>query len=137
MKKFEAENFRFSVELRFEEVSPQVYAEDFAGKTEKLIAFGTDLSRSAPDRTHNVVKAALEFNGVVLQPGEILSFNEQVGERTAEKGYRSAPMIVADKSLQDAIGEVPDIHHLYNAAIRRIGCGRISKAFFLSHIERG
>ena len=52
--------FDFSVELRFEEVSPQVYAEDFAGKTEKLIAFGTDLSRSTGS-THNVVKA-LEFN---------------------------------------------------------------------------
>jgi hypothetical protein len=37
------------------------------------------------------------------KPGEILSFNEQVGERTVEKGYRSAPMIVADKSLQNAI----------------------------------
>jgi vancomycin resistance protein YoaR len=133
--------FDFSVELRFEEVSPQVYAEDFAGKTEKLIAFGTDLSRSAPDRTHNVVKAALEFNGVVLQPGEILSFNEQVGERTAEKGYRSAPMIVADKSLQDAIGGgvSQTSTTLYNAAIRA-GLDVVEfqrHSFPISYIEKG
>lgn len=117
---FSQGNFNFSIELKFEDISPKVYARDFAGKTEKLVSFGTDLSKSAPDRTHNVVKAALEFNGVVLQPGDILSFNGLVGERTAEKGYRSAPMIVADKSLQNAIGGgvSQTSTTLYNAAIR-------------------
>ncbi len=113
-------NFNFSLELKFEEIKPGVYARDFEGKTEKLVTFGTDLSKSAPDRTHNVIKAAMEFNGLVLQPGEILSFNGLVGERTAEKGYRAAPMIVADKSLRDAIGGgvSQTSTTLYNAAIR-------------------
>jgi vancomycin resistance protein YoaR len=110
----------FSVKLKFIEVEPKVFAADFAGKTEKLITFGTDLSKSAADRTHNVVKAAAQFNGLVVAPGEIVSFNEVVGERTAEKGYRAAPMIVADKSLRDAIGGgvSQTSSTFYNAAIR-------------------
>lgn len=134
-------DFGFTVELQFEKVSPQVYAADFAGKTQRLISFGTDLSKSAADRTHNVVQAAMQFNGVIVQPGEILSFNEQVGERTAEKGYRSAPMIVADKSLQPAIGGgvSQTSTTLYNAAIRS-GLDVVEyqrHSFPSSYIEKG
>lgn len=113
-------NVDFEVRLNFNVVEPKVYAADFAGKTEKLITFGTDLSKSAADRTHNVVKAASQFNGLVVPPGGVISFNEVVGERTAEKGYRAAPMIVADKSLRDAIGGgvSQTSSTLYNAAIR-------------------
>jgi vancomycin resistance protein YoaR len=134
-------DFAFTVELKFEEVRPKVSAADFEGKTERLISFGTDLSKSAEDRTHNVVLAARQFNGVILMPGEILSFNEQVGERTAEKGYRSAPMIVADKSLQPAIGGgvSQTSTTLYNAAIRS-GLDVIEyqrHSFPSSYIEKG
>lgn len=31
------------------------------------------------------------LDGIVLQPGQILSFNEAVGERTAQNGYQAAP----------------------------------------------
>ena len=110
----------FAVQLPFREVPPKEYTADFAGKTEKLVTFGTDLSKSAPDRTHNVVMAASRFNGLAVQPGEVLSFNQVVGERTAEKGYRSAPMITADKSFRNAIGGgvSQTSSTLYNAAIR-------------------
>lgn len=110
----------FTVALQFQEVLPKVHVADLAGIPEKLITFGTDLSKSAADRTHNVVLAVSQFNGLVVQPGEILSFNKVVGERTAEKGYRSAPMIVADKSMKDAIGGGVSqaSSTLYNAAIR-------------------
>lgn len=112
--------FNFSIQLELDAVEPQVFASDFEGKTELLVSFGTDLSGSPPDRTNNVVLAASQFNGLVLQPGEVLSFNGVVGERTAEKGYKAANMITADKSLQPAIGGgvSQTSTTLYNAAIR-------------------
>ncbi len=139
--KLQQGDFAFSIQLQFEDIQPLVSQEDFEGKTEKLITFGTDLSKSAPVRTNNVVLAASQFNGVVLQPDEILSFNGLVGERTVEKGYGKAPMIVADKSLQDAVGGgvSQTSTTLYNAAIRA-GLDVVEylrHAFPSSYIERG
>lgn len=41
-------------------------------------------------RTTNVRLAANACDGVILNPGEEFSYNDVVGERTAERGYRSA-----------------------------------------------
>lgn len=43
-----------------------------------------------PDRTNNLILACEAINGYIVKPGEIFSFNEVVGERTDEKGYRPA-----------------------------------------------
>ncbi len=42
-------------------------------------------------RNNNLRLACAALNGVVLQPGEILSYNETLGERTRERGYLPAP----------------------------------------------
>ncbi len=42
-------------------------------------------------RNNNLRLACATLNGVVLQPGEILSYNETLGERTKERGYLPAP----------------------------------------------
>lgn len=43
-----------------------------------------------PDRTNNLILACKAINGYIVKPGEIFSFNDVVGERTEEKGYRPA-----------------------------------------------
>lgn len=42
------------------------------------------------NRTNNLTLACKEINGTVLNPGEVFSFNDIVGERTAQKGYLGA-----------------------------------------------
>lgn len=54
-------------------------------------------------RMINIRTAASKLDGVVLAPGETLSFNQVVGERTIEAGFTMAPEIVDDE-LQDGIG---------------------------------
>lgn len=54
-------------------------------------------------RMVNIRTAAAKLDGVVLGPGETLSFNQVVGERTVEAGFTMAPEIVDDE-LQDGIG---------------------------------
>ncbi len=54
----------------------------------------TGRSRS---RAHNVELAAKFLHGAVLQPGETLSFNQRVGERSAENGFLAAPVIAAGR----------------------------------------
>lgn len=101
-------------------VEPQVTRADWAGKTERIAAFTTDLSFGSADRTHNVRKAAMAFHGMVVPPGRVVSFNLTTGERTLETGYRKAPVILADKSLADAPGGgvSQTSTTLYNAVIR-------------------
>ncbi len=52
-------------------------------------------------RTTNLKLACEAINGTVLEPGEIFSFNEIVGERTAEKGYKEG-IIYADGGASES-----------------------------------
>ena len=58
-------------------------------------------------------------NGLALAPGETLSLNELVGERTAEKGFLPAPAITDGKDLTDELGGgiCQLTGTLYNAAL--------------------
>lgn len=68
-----------------------VTTEDLEGHLFKdvLGECSTELSGSE-SRIDNIRLAAEEINGLILLAGESFSFNEIVGERTEEKGYRSA-----------------------------------------------
>lgn len=58
---------------------------------------------TAADRTHNLKVGATAIDGTVLLPGEVFSFNEVVGERSAEAGYRYGTGISAGQ-LVDVLG---------------------------------
>ena len=55
------------------------------------------------NRIRNIEIAAGYINGTVLNPGEVFSFNEVVGERTSERGFRLANVIM-EGILQPGIG---------------------------------
>lgn len=46
------------------------------------------------DRTTNLILACEQIDGTILKPGAEFSFNEVVGQRTREKGYREAGVYV-------------------------------------------
>lgn len=58
------------------------------------------------DRTTNLILACAEINGTVVMPGQIFSFNDTVGERTREKGYREATAYIAGASVPEIGGGV-------------------------------
>lgn len=45
-------------------------------------------------RVDNIVLAASKIDGLVIPPGEEVSFNQVVGPRTVERGFKNAPTIV-------------------------------------------
>jgi len=63
--------------------------------------------------------AGQDLNGVIIPPGEILSFNEQVRTRDTEKGFIPAPSYNARGEIEDAIGGgiCQLASALYNAAL--------------------
>ena len=56
-----------------------------------------------PRRTANLRLACQMLNEVVLNPGETLSYNDTVGERTTERGFQPAPAYSGTK-LVDSVG---------------------------------
>lgn len=70
------------------------------------------------NRVTNLQLAADKINGIVLQPGEIFSFNKVVGERTAKNGFTEA-IIYSDGELDYGIGGgICQISsNLYNAVL--------------------
>jgi len=60
---------------------------------------GTDTN----NRNTNLAIACAAINGVVLLPGESFSYNDTLGERTADKGYKEAPSYVGGLTM-DTLG---------------------------------
>lgn len=95
------------VTIRLEDLEPEVTKV----KLEKEI-FGTKLfSKSTvyvnnENRTNNLRLACEAINGTVLMPGDVFSFNDIVGERTAEKGYLPATVYSGGESLPELGGGV-------------------------------
>ena len=53
---------------------------------------------SSEGRMKNIALAASKFDGVVIPPGEIFSFNEHLGPVTAEAGYDESLIIFGDRT---------------------------------------
>src|SRR6478735_8465377 len=68
-----------------------------------LASYSTRFRPSDTSRNRNVQLSAEAINNVVLGPGDSFSYNQTVGERTAERGYQPAPEII-NKQLVMGIG---------------------------------
>lgn len=97
-------NNQIAVPLQFIKIQPKVLASDIQKLTTKIASFSTSLGASTDDRKHNVFLAADSFNGKIILASEIFSFNDTTGERSLDRGYRNAPIIARDKSLEDGPG---------------------------------
>jgi len=79
-----------------------------------------EISYDIEDKNHviNMELITKEVNGIVLLPGDIFSFNKNVGERTEEKGYKSGPVYVRGKIIKDTAGGICQAASgLYNIAL--------------------
>ena len=57
-------------------------------------------------RISNVDLAAQKIDGKILLPGETFSYNDTVGERTAERGFQKAPAYLNGESVQELGGGI-------------------------------
>ena len=81
--------------------------------------FVTCYGSSSPERKNNIELACKSLNGAIIDSEGVLSFNERVGERTEERGYRTAKIIVDGKFADGLGGGVCQVSTtLYNSALR-------------------
>lgn len=69
----------------------------------ELGRYSTDYSSSSADRAYNIKLACEKINGYVLAPGDEFSYNNVVGPRTVERGFRIANVYVGN-TVQPGIG---------------------------------
>ncbi len=78
----------------------------------------TSLSGSSADRISNVKKACELLDGLVLIPGQTLSFNDTLGERTEANGWKPATAYANGEVRQEYGGGICQVSStLYNAVL--------------------
>lgn len=70
------------------------------------------------DRNINLKLAAEAVNGTILNPGDVFSYNDTLGERTPEKGYRPGASYVNGETVLDYGGGICQVSStLYYCAV--------------------
>lgn len=83
-----------------------------------LGTYATSLEGRGEGQRENAVRAAQSLDGVVIGPGEVLSFNEAVGSWSADRGYVKAPVSFSGELVPAWGGGVCQTSTtLYNAAL--------------------
>lgn len=108
------------IKLKVERIPPKVTQNDFIGidLETPLASYTTKFSPAKVNRSKNIGMVAAHFEGVVIRPGEIFSFNKVTGPRTSNEGYLPAPMFRNRRiELSPAGGACQVSTTLYNAAL--------------------
>jgi vancomycin resistance protein YoaR len=106
-----------TIEVPLQVLYPRVDSELLSSiRSKKIGQYVTYFNQRNIERTHNINIAAKEVDNTVVFPGEIFSFNEVVGKRTREKGYKKAPVIVRGELSEDIGGGICQVSStLFNA----------------------
>ncbi len=105
-----------------------------------LVAGYTTTYGGDPNRLHNVRLVAQLVDGALIAPGAEFSFNKTTGERTPERGFLEAPVII-NGELQNGIGggvcQVSTT--VFNAAFDAglSITSRTNHALYISHYPQG
>lgn len=84
--------------------------------TKALGSYSTYYNQRNAERSDNIALAAEAINNTVVFPRETFSFNQVVGERTVERGYKKAPVIVKGELAEDIGGGICQVSStLFNA----------------------
>ena len=80
---------------------PKIKTEDVnnLGIKELLGRGVSKFTGSIPSRIHNIGLASSKFNGVLFAPGEIISFNNTLGDVSTYTGYKQAYIIKDNKTI--------------------------------------
>ena len=110
------------------------------GIRQQISTFTTDMGTSSSNRIHNVQLMAQYIDGTVIKPGDTFSFNDRVGPRTVERGFREGQMIIGSLLLPAIGGGVcQTATTLFNNAFE-LGLPIVERhnhSFYISHYPMG
>ena len=105
-------------EIKSQIINPQILTDDVKFYSNLRGGFVTSFEASSAARKNNIKNALKQFDGKVLNPGEMLSFNSQTGVRNEDSGYQKAKIIKNGVFIEEYGGGVCQVSTtLYNAAL--------------------
>ena len=108
-----------TVDLAYDEISPQVSYETLAQVKDILGMATTDYSASSGNRAINVENGCALINGTLLWPGDEFSVTEAVTPFSEENGYMPAPTYEENRTIDSYGGGICQVSTtLYNAALK-------------------
>ncbi|WP_042349197.1 VanW family protein [Bacillus massiliigorillae] len=108
-----------AVTASFKEIDAPITEEKLASVRKKIGTFTTHYSTSDFNRNTNIKLATQTINSYLLMPGESFSFNDYVGDTTADKGYKGAGSYLNGQVVDSLGGGVCQVSTtLYNAIIK-------------------
>lgn len=113
-------NNRLSVELAVTKIKPELSTEEVTkwNIKEMVAQYTTRFNSALNGRTQNIKIAADVLDGLVVAPGEIISFNDVVGPREVDRGYQNAGIIVGNTLTEGIGGGICQVvTTLYNAVL--------------------
>lgn len=119
-KLFNSDYSSKTLELSLIEVQPEITADTIKGYgIETLLGtYSTNFNAGVTDRAFNIRIAASAFQDLMIAPKEEVSFNEVVGPRSSEAGYKNAKVIVNNELVDGLGGGVCQVSStLYNAVL--------------------
>jgi vancomycin resistance protein YoaR len=86
------------------------------GIDRRMASYKTYYSGTA-DRITNLQLGVKAMDGTLVPPGATFSLNDAIGERTAERGFRSAPVIIGNEFAEEVGGGTSQVATtVFNAA---------------------
>jgi vancomycin resistance protein YoaR len=125
--------------VRDEEAALTTQEAEALGISRELAGYTTGWAGDA-NRIQNLTRAAELLTGTRIAPGETFSFNEVVGERTEERGFRPAPVIIGGKYETGIGGGVSQVATTVFNAAWEAGLpiqDRTAHALYISRYEAG
>lgn len=98
-----------TVELAFDYTTPQYHNDITAaelGITEMVSSSRTFYTGSTAARRQNIENAAAMYNGIIIPPGGVFSFNEIVGDISEENGFVEGAIIFGGRTVKGIGGGV-------------------------------
>jgi vancomycin resistance protein YoaR len=88
------------------------------GVSETLSSYETSLLGKEKNTLYNIEKSAEEINGIIVKPGEVVSFNRLIGPADKGDGYKESTIIANGQFVSGYGGGVCQVSTtLYNAAL--------------------
>lgn len=106
------------VTIKYFNIHRQKTLDTVKAETKLLSSFTTSFDSANINRSSNIRLAAALLNGVILEGGKTLSFNDLVGARLPERGFLPAKIIENGEYTEGVGGGVCQVSTtLYNAAL--------------------
>lgn len=128
------------VKVNIQTVLPRVTKADVSSAYGMIAYAVTNASSSSSNRIKNIQNAVSIINGTRIADGETFSFNETVGERTTDRGFRRATAYSGGEVTEEIGGGICQVSTtLFNAAVKADMeiVERHNHSLTVSYVDRG